>query len=436
MKKNISLVVAFLIIFISFPALALTPESGMIGDSLTWKIKNHMLTIMGEGDMPNWKSNESVPPWYNRDNVMAVEIKDGVTNIGNGAFSGLRNLTGVDIPDSVTSIGNYAFDTCISLPDIIIPDGVEYIGDGAFNACENLENIRIPDAVRYIGYDAFSYCRALKSINIPDDVKDIRSGAFKSCSSLETIRIPEDLSSIGYGSFSGCRSLKSVRIPKTIKDIADSAFAGCGSLENINIPSGIKSIGYHSFDSCKSLESISIPKSVTAIGWYAFERCGALTDVYYGGSEEDWNAIKLGAGNECLTNAQIHYNSAVEEEKPEIKTLSVTTNGTDVLLAINDNTIDFPDAKPFIDQNDRTQIPIRAVAEMLDSEVAWDAENKIVEITSKNDDIIALVIDSDIMTVNGENVKMDTAAIIKDDRTYIPVRFVAEAMGLTVEWSN
>ena len=86
MKKNISLVVAFLIIFISFPALALTPESGMIGDSLTWKIKNHMLTIMGEGDMPNWKIGVSVPPWYNRDNVMAVEIKDGVTNIGWYAF--------------------------------------------------------------------------------------------------------------------------------------------------------------------------------------------------------------------------------------------------------------------------------------------------------------------------------------------------------------
>lgn len=42
--------------------------------------------------------------------------------------------------------------------------------------------------------------------------------------------------------------------------------------------------------------------------------------------------------------------------------------------------------------------------------------------------------DSDIMTVNDKSIQMDTSAIIKDDRTYIPVRFVAEALGLTVEW--
>ena len=105
-------------------------------------------------------------------------------------------------------------------------------------------------------------------------------------------------------------------------------------------------------------------------------------------------------------------------------------------IKVNDNAVDFPDAKPFIDNNDRTQIPIRAVAEMLDSEVAWDDTSKTAKITSKTGDIVTLTIGSDIMTVNGENVKMDTTAIIKDERTYIPVRFVAEVLGLTVEWVN
>lgn len=98
--------------------------------------------------------------------------------------------------------------------------------------------------------------------------------------------------------------------------------------------------------------------------------------------------------------------------------------------------IDFPDAQPFIDDNDRTQIPIRAVAEMLDCTVDWDGETKTVTVTRWNDDVVSLVIGSDIMTVNGEQLQMDTAAIIKDDRTYIPVRFVAEAVGYEVDWVN
>lgn len=96
--------------------------------------------------------------------------------------------------------------------------------------------------------------------------------------------------------------------------------------------------------------------------------------------------------------------------------------------------IDFPDMQPFIDENDRTQIPIRAVAEMLDCTVGWDSETKTVTVTRWNGDVVSFIIGSDIMTVNGEQLQMDTAAMLKGDRTYIPVRFVAEAVGYEVDW--
>ena len=60
-----------------------------------------------------------------------------------------------------------------------------------------------------------------------------------------------------------------------------------------------------------------------------------------------------------------------------------------------------------------------AVAEMLNCSVG---------------NVVTLKYGSDIMTVNGKDVKMDTSVIIRDDRTYIPVRFVAETLGLAVEW--
>lgn len=109
-------------------------------------------------------------------------------------------------------------------------------------------------------------------------------------------------------------------------------------------------------------------------------------------------------------------------------------SGNKLQIAVDDTLVRFPDAQPFIDSNDRTQVPIRAVSEMLDCDVEWISETHTAIITRENGDTIIIVIGSNTMLVNNNKVKMDTAALIKDDRTYIPVRFVAEALGLTVEW--
>ena len=92
----------------------------------------------------------------------------------------------------------------------------------------------------------------------------------------------------------------------------------------------------------------------------------------------------------------------------------------------------FPDAQPFIDENDRVQIPVRALTETMGSDVGWDEASQTVTITNKDGMVISLTIGSDILTTDGEETKMDTAAVIKDDRTYVPLRFVAEAMGYYV----
>ena len=70
----------------------------------------------------------------------------------------------------------------------------------------------------------------------------------------------------------------------------------------------VTSIGSYAFEGCTSLASVTIGDSVTTIGEYAFYECTGLTDVYYTGTEEQWNAISIGAVNTALTNATIHYN--------------------------------------------------------------------------------------------------------------------------------
>ena len=90
------------------------------------------------------------------------------------------------------------------------------------------------------------------------------------------------------------------------------------------------------------------------------------------------------------------------------------------------------DVAPII-VNDRTMLPARFVAENLGANVEWIPEERQVKIT-KGDIEIIIIIDSDVAYVNGEEVKLDSPAFIKNDRTYTPVRFIAEKLGAKVDW--
>lgn len=88
------------------------------------------------------------------------------------------------------------------------------------------------------------------------------------------------------------------------------------------------------------------------------------------------------------------------------------------------------DAAPYV-KNDRTYVPIRALAEAFSAEVNWDNDARTVTIV-RGDKTIVMTVDKTTYTVNGEEATMDVAPEITGDRTYVPVRFVAEALGFTV----
>lgn len=92
------------------------------------------------------------------------------------------------------------------------------------------------------------------------------------------------------------------------------------------------------------------------------------------------------------------------------------------------------DAKPFI-KNNRTLVPLRFVVEALGGEVNWDGENRLVSVNS-NGKNIELKIDFPIIKIDGKDVKIDQAAIIKGDRTYVPIRFIAENLDMVVNYIN
>ena len=265
--------------FLTIKAEAAT-YSGTCGDNLTWNLNTStgVLAIGGTGNMSDW-SSASIP-WYSyRSSIKSVSIDNGVTSIGDYAFSSCDILTSITIPDSVTSIGDYAFCFCDSLINIIIPDSVTSIGRGAFYNCTGLTSITIGNGVTSIGGSAFDNCTGLTSITIPDSVTSIGDHAFYSCDSLINIIIPDSVTSIGGSAFTRCVSLTSITIPDGVTSIGDYAFAWCVSLTNITIPDSVTSIGDYAFSSCDILTSITIPDSVTSIGEYAFRNCDGLTSI-------------------------------------------------------------------------------------------------------------------------------------------------------------
>ena len=165
---------------------AYAEKSGICGDNLEWKLTDEgVLTITGTGEMQDW--NDYSSPWYENESVKQVIIGDGVTTIGDWAFSYCRALTSITIPNSVTTIGDNAFESCSSLTSITIPNSVTTIGDYAFSYCRALTSVIISNSVTTIGERTFANCYSLTSVTIPSSVTRIEDGAFSDCGNVKQI---------------------------------------------------------------------------------------------------------------------------------------------------------------------------------------------------------------------------------------------------------
>ena len=111
---------------------------------------------------------------------------------------------------------------------------------------------------------------------------------------------------------------------------------------------------------------------------------------------------------------------------------NVGIDKAEITLILNDKLI-FSEVAPFV-ENGRTMVPVRLISEAFGADVNWDNDNKLVTITAQDGTVILLTMDSEVITINGVASMMDTVAMIKDGRTFIPVRYVAEALNLHVDW--
>jgi hypothetical protein len=93
------------------------------------------------------------------------------------------------------------------------------------------------------------------------------------------------------------------------------------------------------------------------------------------------------------------------------------------------------DAAPYLDSaSGRSLVPVRYLGDALGATTTWDADNQTVTVTTAVYDI-SMSIGSATLTVNGQTSQMDVAPVIKSGRTYLPARWVANALGYQVDWN-
>ncbi|WP_105619926.1 lectin like domain-containing protein [Vallitalea okinawensis] len=120
-----------------------------------------------------------------------------------------------------------------------------------------------------------------------------------------------------------------------------------------------------------------------------------------------------------------------------INIIPVTAQELDLKLSIDGDYIEFTDesGKPYVDNNGRTQVPVRIAADSIGAKVEWDG-NKEAVILQKDTVTVMIFIGTDYIYVEGDKIMNDTVSTVINGRTYLPIRVVMEAFGYTVGWDQ
>ncbi len=339
-KRVASLILCIALLLCSLSLTAFAAEyEGECGENMRWSLADGTLEITGSGAMTEYAHYDNLP-W--------VDYRE--------------NITKVVIADGVTSVSSYAFASCTNLKEAVLPPSLTELSLGMFSDC-GFESFDIPDTVEKIGRQAFNYCTLLETVNIPYGVKEIDSFAFN-YSGLKTVTIPGSVKKLGYASadmevvvgeciFAFNENLETVIIENGVEEIGGGAFFDARAIKNVVIPNSVKTLGMAAFGNCISLESLVIPASVTRIDTGAFYDCVKLTDIYYKGSQEQWNEIEISEEFHNLDGITVHYNyAAVDDILPEdgqiIRTPSTDTIRYGETLVLHSGVEALPDGMKIV----------------------------------------------------------------------------------------
>ena len=165
--------------------------------------------------------------------IIAMTFSDQMTSVDQKCFV---DCPSCDVLQTPGISGSIPLEFCArnrTMMDFVIPEGVTSIGQDAFTYCYGIMHVTVPSTLTSTGSNAFSYCQALNTISFPDTFTTMGVSTFENCSALQTFTIPSDMTSIPQKAFKSCGSLGYIVIPEGITDIGTEAFSGCSGLSYI-----------------------------------------------------------------------------------------------------------------------------------------------------------------------------------------------------------
>ena len=254
-------------------------DEGSAGSSIHWILtEDGILHFIGNGSMKdcewNIEEQEAVQPWEQyHDKINEVVIEQGITSVGENAFRQCSKIERIQIPESVTNIGRFAFVGCWGLTEFVVAQ----------------------DNPSFTAVDGVLFDKQMKTLIIYPAQKE-----------GDVYIIPDSVEKIMEFSHS---HLKKITFPDNVTSINSSAFAGCDDLTDVILPKNLETMENCLFWAADSLRSITIPKSVKRIYRDAIFVCFNFKEIYYEGTEEEWNKISIDPNNEYLLNAAIHFSA-------------------------------------------------------------------------------------------------------------------------------
>ena len=273
MKKALSLLLGILM---AFSALSAVPVYAAPED-------DYAFDDVGDGTV-------EISRYTGSDTTILIPAKlDGkpVVSIGDMAFYMLDvygdvYIMNVTMPVSLKTIGVSAFDTNSNLRYVTLNEGLETIGDNAFDFCPQLQSINIPSTVTHIGNQVFANDENLRSITVAEGNKNYYSDGKVLYNNDRTVLI---------------------KYPAADTD------------ESYTVAYTVTKIDSYSFAMVKNLKTLNLPASITEISADAFSDYTAETEINFGGTQEEWQALISGINNDKIKNATVNY-----QTYPECKT--------------------------------------------------------------------------------------------------------------------
>ncbi|MBQ7897928.1 MAG: leucine-rich repeat protein [Clostridia bacterium] len=309
---------------------------------------------------------EGSDKFFTEDGVLFEKTSDGVRL---AVYPAEKKADSYTLPENVVALYNYAFSAASETKEIRVNCDVSPY---AFEESK-IKKIVIGGKCKTIGKNAFFNCTSLEEAVLSEGIESMGSSVFYYCTALKEITLPESLKEIGKRAFYCCEGLEKA-VVKSFLHFPEDTFAACINMKELSLEKGA-SWESTTFISCLSLKKLYIGKLTSVIASVPT----TVDDVFYGGSEEEWNAFSQ---NEHTVN--MHFNAdgigeATVHQPVELmkgvrsgyvtadKTIAWTVDGNDVLHVYGNG-----------------KIPSR---DKTNSYYLWDSSNKpwtLVDIETEN----------------------------------------------------